>query len=348
MTHGVDKYYFPPTRFFGSKRRLTPWLHECLKCYNVQSALDVFGGTGTVSMLLAQMGMAVTYCDGLESNRVCVRALTGRPGDVVDEEGLRSILGRVSPRCGFVSSTFGGIYYTDEENQWIDGFIDVMNATSDDSLLHIIQYCFFQACLQKRPFNMFHRANLSLRNRDVARSFGNHSTWQRPFSESMILALDAVDRSRRVVSQKIHVSDCSSPSSFSSGYDLVYIDPPYLKANKSVDSYVDRYHFIEGILLKDGWNEKIDFNTRNRRLRPGYFSEPWEDSRQFPSLLAEFLDKHRHSVVALSYAEDRVPSIREIRRMFLSIFRSVQTHKYRTTHALSSSGVDEFLIIGEP
>jgi hypothetical protein len=33
-----------------------------------------------------------------------------------------------------------------------------------------------QACLAKRPYNLFHRANLYMRTQDVERSFGNKTT----------------------------------------------------------------------------------------------------------------------------------------------------------------------------
>ena len=38
-----------------------------------------------------------------------------------------------------------------------------------------------QACLMKRPFNLFHRKNLYIRTANVERQFGNKTTWETPF-----------------------------------------------------------------------------------------------------------------------------------------------------------------------
>lgn len=323
-------------------------MYECLKNYQARTALDAFGGTATVSMLFAQMGMKVTYCDGLNSNRICARALTGEPGQVLSESEFLDILKDVVPRSGFVSSNFNGMYYTSEENEWIDGFLETISALSGPEITDTLEYCFYQACLQKRPFNMFHRANLNLRSRDVSRTFGNHSTWERPFCDLMVLALSGVDKARNAAADRVVVSELASPSQVVAGFDLVYIDPPYLNSKRVVDSYVDRYHLIEGMSLRGRWQNMINFDSPTKKFHKGYFDEGWEDKGSFPELLEGLVDKHRNSVVALSYAEGRNPAIKDIQRMFSKKFRRVRTEKYRTSHALSAASTEEIMIIGEP
>ena len=46
----------PSTRYQGSKRKILPWIGECLGRIEFDSALDAFGGTGAVSYLMKQMG----------------------------------------------------------------------------------------------------------------------------------------------------------------------------------------------------------------------------------------------------------------------------------------------------
>lgn len=341
--------YLPPTRFFGSKRRLAPWIKECLQPYRFDTVLDLFGGTATVSMLLAQMGKRVVYQDGLEANRICARALTGCPLALISSDQMTQLVESVEPRIGFVASTFRGMYYTDDENAWIDGFLDVLNEVESVDVREIYLYCLFQACLQKRPFNMFHRANVELRHRKVSRSFGNLTTWERPFLSLMLSALSVLTISREAVGQRVEVMhDAVAPTKIRQEADLVYIDPPYLRAGRSNESYISRYHFLEGMSLRRDWNKLINPNTQNRRFADGYFAEDWEDVKRFPELLGEVLSVNKSSIVVLSYAEDRCPTSRNLESMFKQFFKQVHTHRYKTNLALSSAGIEELLIIGEP
>ena len=54
----------PTTRYQGSKRKILPWLYECLRNYEFHTVLDAFGGTGMVSYLFKRMGKRVTRCQG--------------------------------------------------------------------------------------------------------------------------------------------------------------------------------------------------------------------------------------------------------------------------------------------
>ena len=56
-----DKAYLPLTRYYGSKRRLIGWMVSEFQQYEFQTALDVFGGTSTVSLALKSLGKQVTY-----------------------------------------------------------------------------------------------------------------------------------------------------------------------------------------------------------------------------------------------------------------------------------------------
>lgn len=42
----------PTTRYQGSKRKILPWIYECIKDIEFNTVLDAFGGSGMVSCLL--------------------------------------------------------------------------------------------------------------------------------------------------------------------------------------------------------------------------------------------------------------------------------------------------------
>ena len=60
----------PSTRYQGSKRKILPWLYDCLRGYEFHSVLDAFGGSGMMSYLFKQMGKRVTYNDLYAFNQI--------------------------------------------------------------------------------------------------------------------------------------------------------------------------------------------------------------------------------------------------------------------------------------
>ena len=52
---------FPKTRYQGSKAKLTNWIWDKISGLDFETALDAFGGTGTISYRLKQENKRVTY-----------------------------------------------------------------------------------------------------------------------------------------------------------------------------------------------------------------------------------------------------------------------------------------------
>jgi adenine-specific DNA-methyltransferase len=120
----MDLRSFPTTRYQGSKRKIVPWLWECFNELDFTSVLDAFGGTGSVSYLLKRMGKRVTYNDLLRFNHQIGLALIENDDVTLEKEDIDLIqrpFRKSAPR--FVRDTFGGAYFTDEENEWIDNAV---------------------------------------------------------------------------------------------------------------------------------------------------------------------------------------------------------------------------------
>ena len=69
------------------------------------------------------------------------------------------------------------------------------------------------------------------------------------------------------------------------GFDLVYLDPPYISSNGVVVNYRDFYHFLEGICNYDNWEEMIDFESKHRRLKA--IPDKWSDPKQISYELSD-------------------------------------------------------------
>lgn len=64
----VSNPIFPSTRFQGSKLKIVDWIWDSIKDLRFKTALDAFGGTGSVAYMLKQKGKKVTYNDILTFN----------------------------------------------------------------------------------------------------------------------------------------------------------------------------------------------------------------------------------------------------------------------------------------
>ncbi|MGO8088625.1 DNA adenine methylase [Rhizobium leguminosarum] len=342
---------FPATRYYGSKRRLLYWLYDCIKSLEFDTVLDAFGGSGSVSQLFRAMRKGVTYHDAFRFNvDVAISGLTDATR--LRRHDVEHFLKTVVPCHGTVAEHFEGIFFLYDENRWIDGYICAVGASAlpapDKALLRHLLY---QSCLKKRPFNLFHRANLGIRtNRDVKRTFGNSTTWERSFDEHVLQSFDELAAYRPERIRSAIILESGDVSTVPCGYDLVYLDPPYVSNSERVnrDNYWLRYHFLEGLARYDDWEKEIIKDSKIRKfVEPPYFSD-WSSRRTFKERLFDLIDKHRHSIVVLSYVKGAYPDDASIQAFFESKFAKVSIHSTEHHHALGSATKRELLFIGVP
>ena len=345
----------PSTRYQGSKRSILPWFYEILSKLEFHTVLDGFGGTGSVSYLFKLMGKKVTFNDILMSNYIAGLALIENQSIKLDDNDVHFIVRRNGfSYPSFIKDTFKGIYYLPEENRWLDIVlfnIRMLSEKYSGELLKMKQalayYVLFQACLCKRPFNLFHRKNLYLRTAKVERSFGNKTTWNTNFKELFL-------RFNYEVSQKVfstrakHAVICRDVMKIrKKKFDLVYLDPPYVrKDEKRPKNYYSLYHFLEGMLDYDNWRERIDWDTQNRRLIPqktGWDMGDIEDN--FDSLFSKFRD----SIIVVSYGDPGCPPIKKLKKLLRQYKSKVRVKRKQYNYKLNhkNGGLYEALIIGE-
>lgn len=342
---------FPSTRYYGSKRKLLRWMYSHLSAIRFESVLDAFGGTGSVSLLFKAMRKHVTYHDGFRFNEDVGRTVLANHLPL-SRLSVESLLEAIEPRAGVVSNNFSGVFFKNDENAWLDGFVTQLGAeTRSLEERALLRYLIYQACLKKRPFNLFHRANLKLRtNQKVHRSFGNAVTWERSFKYHAIQAYDELLRSHSVCGGPVSILPAGNAEDIAPGYDLVYIDPPYisLEDRYNRDDYWRRYHFLEGLACYEQWGKLIDSNSDIRLFpSPPWFVE-WGRTRSFKDRLFAFIDAHRHSIVVLSYLSEAFPSENEIKAHFDASFSRVSVYSEEHNHALSKTRKCELLFVGYP
>lgn len=350
---------FPTTRYQGSKRKIIPWIYDCVKNIEFNTVLDAFGGSGMVSFLFKKMGKSVTFNDILHFNYIIGESIISNNEILLTDTDLEYILTKNQCHQTFITDHFNGIYFLENENIWIDKIrhnIERLNEKYRGAELKykkaIAYNALFQSCLTKRPYNLFHRKNLEMRTREVQRNFGNKTTWERPFEVHF----------RKFV-HEINHAICESKMPCSSinqdvfdienlNYDLVYIDSPYIKKDRHNESadYLKCYHFLEGISRYDDWDTIIDSGTINKRIKndavPNYFT-PKEAIDTFSKLIEKF----RNSTIVISYKYGGTPSIEELVEMLHNYKRQVHIYDKHYKYALNKQNGNaqlnrEYLLIG--
>ena len=113
---------FPSTRYQGSKAKLVDWIWEQIEDLDFVTGLDAFGGTGAVAYRMKKAGKQVTYNDLLRFNYYFGLGLIENNKVHLNPHEVNWLMQRHADieYPTFVQDTFSEIYFTNEENLWID------------------------------------------------------------------------------------------------------------------------------------------------------------------------------------------------------------------------------------
>jgi len=338
-------YPFPSTRYQGSKRKHVEWIWENVRHLDFASVLDVFGGTGVVSHMFKNAGKRVTYNDLLAFNQNIGKALIENSKKLFTKDDIQAVLhvDSVTHYPTFIQDNFSGIYFTDDENAWLDYIVhNIEERLHNQYKKAIARFALFQACIIKRPYNLFHRANLYMRTADVDRSFGNKTTWDTPFETHF---KNFVTEANQAVFDNGHTNQAIMSDALETpqGHDLVYIDPPYLNRKGVGVDYRDFYHFLEGIMYYADWANLIDHGSKHKRLKPKKSS--WNSATEIGKVFDQLIERHHKSILVVSYRGDGIPS----KQQLLNTLGRYKTHVHEASqpkqYALSKRNSHELLLI---
>jgi len=342
-----DDAIFPSTRFQGSKLKIVDWIWDSIKYLDFDTALDAFSGTGSVGYMLKTKGKKVTYNDILKFNWYIGTALIENNETRLSEQEIEFLLTKQNgvKYPTFVYDTFKETYFSDEENRWIDMVVTNISMLKNPYKKALAYFALFQACIIKRPYNLFHRKNLYIRFSDVERNFGNKTTWDTPFEAHFRQFVDEANKAvfcngRQNKTLNLDVFDIEGK------FDLVYIDTPYISQKGIGVDYFGFYHFLEGLVNYSNWPQMIDYRTKHKRLRAK--ASIWTDKATISSAFDRLFDKFKDSILIVSYRSDGIPSIGEL-IMLLEKYKSNVEELKRTNYkyVLSTNHSEEVLLIGK-
>jgi adenine-specific DNA-methyltransferase len=355
----ASEWLFPTTRYRGSKRKILPWIWDKIKDLQFDSALDLFGGTTIVSLLFKRMGKQVTYNDYSYYNYLAGLVFIANNHTKLNDDDVKFVTTEKNRTSNFISENFKNIYFRESENEWLDQAIANILALENSYSGKTLEYkqalsiwALGQACLIKRPFNLFHRKNLSIRTRRVEREFGNKKTWETPFDIAFKRfvheANQAVFNNRQKNSStKINALDYQNQK-----FDLVYLDPPYFFENQRDSNYSTLYHFLDGIAQYEKWGELIDYSSRIRCLKTNGMIWPHKSKEKLKEIYSGLISNFSTSTIVISHKAGSLVSTNTLKKILVENGKSCSIHKKEYSYALNRQNGKshenvECLIIGK-
>lgn len=339
---------FPQTRYQGSKHKLLTWIWENISFLAFDKVADLFGGTAAVSYLMKINGKSVTYNDLLKSNYFTGLALIENCEARISKFELSNILEREdNHQLNIIATIFQNIYYTNEENNWLDRIIQNINFYFDDELYQksILLWSLFQACIIKRPYNLFHRKNLYIRTNNVKRSFGNKTTWDKPYEYYFKKFVHQINHA--IFDNKKNCEAFQRDAlDYKNDFDLVYIDTPYVSDKGVGVDYFQFYHFLEGICDYFNFENRINYSKKHRPLYSPY--NRWVDKNKIKDSFLDLISHYRNSHIVISYRSDGIPSIDDLIKIVKQFKKNSKLVTFKNyKYVLSTNDKsDEILIIG--
>ncbi|MFQ5825401.1 MAG: DNA adenine methylase [bacterium] len=337
--------YFPTTRYQGSKLKILDWIWESIKHIDFETALDAFGGTGCVGYMFKCKGKEVTYNDVLTFNYYIGLALIENNQLNLTKEEICYLITRHDEfhYDDFITKTFRDIYFMDEENFWLDVVVQNIQTLENKYERALAFFALFQACIIKRPYNLFHRKNLYMRTANVKRSFGNKATWDKSFqyyfkhfvTEANFCVFDNGKKCQALNEDALELKNT---------YDLVYIDTPYISAKGIGVDYLEFYHFLEGLANYKKWEDKINFNSKHKKFKAP--KSIWADKNKIHKAFDDLFYHFKDSILVVSYRDYGIPIEEELFELLKRHKKNVyEVKKKNYKYALSKNDTHELLFI---
>jgi len=332
---------FPGTRYMGSKNKIISNIWEVFSELSFNSFFDAFAGSNVVSYFMKSMGKKVITNDFMRMSFLTAKAIIENSLIKLEEDELDFLI-KNSNKENHISKFFEGLYFSDEDNRFIDKIKFNISILNNDYKKSIAMSALIRACIKKRPRGIFtytgHRYDDG--RKDLKKSIKEH------FIESVLLYNNSVFNNGK---------DCKAfnkpVEKLNIQADLVYFDPPYFTPNSDND-YVRRYHFVEG-LARNWEGLEIQTNTKTKKFKSyeSAFSNKLNTYKAFDNLISYY----QNSIIAISYSSNSYPKKDEMLSILKKYKNDVVVHEINHVYSFGNQNkkaqetnrVKEYLFIGK-
>lgn len=333
---------FPPTRYMGSKQNLLKNIWAVASQFEFETVLDLFNGSGAVSYMFKTQQKQIISNDYMAFSACFSEALIENNSVLLNKDDLDILVYDMKPINTFVSDKFQGLYYTDEDNLFIDLIRTNIPRIKNKHKKALAYSALVRACMKKRPRGIFTYTGFKYDDgrRDLS------LTLKDQFFEAVEILNNAVFDNGKA--NKVRHGDAMTCRS---GADLVYIDPPYYSPH-SDNEYVRRYHFVEG-LVRDWKGVEIQEHTKTKKFKS--YPTPFSSLKGTHEAFDLLFEKHRNSILIVSYSSNSLPTHDEMLSLMLKHKKKVEVVTLNHRYSFGNQGhkvgdnnnvVKEYLFIG--
>lgn len=300
---------FPATRYMGSKSKLIDYIWDVSKQFEFDSVLDLFSGSGVVSYMYKSHGKRVIGNDYMTMGAVMNKALIENNTVILPLTEAKKLIEDQGDVDNFVQEKFRGIYFSDEDNKFIDTVRTNIKKMNNQYKQAIAMEALIRTCTKKRPRGIFTYVGERYNDgrKDLVKSF----------EEQFLDAVEVINGA--VFSNKKRNRSCNEDSmNLKARADLVYIDPPYYTP-KSDNEYVRRYHFVEG-LARDWQGIEIQEETKTKKFKS--YPTPFSTKTGAADAFDKLFKKHSKSILIVSYSSNSLPTMDEM----VSLLKKYKEH----------------------
>lgn len=287
---------FPNTRYMGSKMKLLPVIAQIVQQFNPATALDAFSGSGCVAYLFKELGIQVDANDFLRFAYHISNATVANSSARLSDEDISFLINHKNTRNTFIQKKFEGLYFSDEDNQFLDNLWPNIEKLESEHKKSLAFAAISRACIKRRPRGIFAYtgARYDDGRKDLSLSLQDH------FLRAIVEWNNTViDNGKECHAFNQDVFDLEDR-----GYDLVYIDPPYV-STQSDNDYTRRYHFVEGYMTYwQGVEIQETTKTKKIKSKPTPFGSKNTIHKAFDDLFSKFPE----SALLVSYSSNSIPT----------------------------------------
>lgn len=287
---------YPPTRFMGSKNKLLSEIWSVASRFDFDTVVDLFSGSGVVGYMFKAHGKQVYSNDYMAMSATFAKAMVENNTITLDDTEVEKLMLPAAENDHFVSENFSGLYFTDEDNAFIDNVRSNIKMVGDEYKRAIAMSALIRACMKKRPRGIFTYTG--------ERYNDGRKDLKKSFREQFIENVHVVNKAVFDNGKENHAFWMDSLELNIISPDLVYIDPPYYSP-LSDNEYVRRYHFVEG-LARDWKGVELQQDTKTKKFKS--YPTPFSKKDETVEAFSKLFHRYEQSILIVSYSSNSLPT----------------------------------------
>jgi len=317
--------HFPGTRYMGSKYKILPYLWDSIKDLKFDSVLDAFSGSTCVSYMFKQYGKRVISNDFMHFSYHFANGIIENSSEQIDENELSMLLQTNSYAGTFIASTFKDLYFSDEENIFLDNVRANIELLGNEYKKSLALAAITRACLKKRARGIFTYTG--------DRYDDGRIDLKLSLQQHFIANINSFNKAVFDNGKNNSAFNCDV-FNLNVAADLVYLDPPYY-TDASDNDYTRRYHFVEG-LVRNWEGVEILHQTKTKKFRR--YETPFLHKETIYDAFERLIYQFRDSIIVISYSSNSIPDKAKLVKMLKNIKSHVHVQQIEHLYSFGNQG----------